>query len=306
MNIGNVNISGSFVLAPMAAVNCTAFRMLCRENKAGLIYTQMIYVDLIKNRKKRDIKEILNIQESERPVSIQLIGNTEEELVNSVKVVEEFADIIDLNVGCSEKEFLEKGYGAFLLADPARLENIARKMVQATEKPVTVKMRIGLENQKIIGVKVAKSLEDAGIAAICVHGRTADQKLAGKVNWTIMKQIKEKLSIPVIANGDVTSYDQGINLMKKTGCDLVMVGRGARDRPWIFNPEKTKIENEGIKAQILRFIELYRKYECRGSAQEVREHVFWMLKEFNTNQNTRAVLDLKSIGSVERFVEALQ
>ena len=306
MNIGNVKISGSFVLAPMAAVNCTAFRMLCKENKAGLIYTQMIYVDLINDRKKSDIKEILNIQESERPVSVQLIGNNEEDLINSVKVVEEFADIIDLNVGCSEKEFLEKGYGAYLLADPARLENITRKMVDATEKPVTVKMRIGLENQKIIGVKVAKSLEDAGIASICVHGRTADQKLAGKVNWTIMKQIKERLSIPVIANGDVTSYDQGISLMKKTGCDFVMVGRGARDRPWIFNSGKTKIDNEGIKAQILRFIELYRKYERRGSAQEVREHVFWMLKDFTTNQNTRAVLNLNSIGSVERFVQALQ
>lgn len=306
MNIGNVKISGSFVLAPMAAVNCTAFRMLCKENKAGLIYTQMIYVDLINDRKKSDIKEILNIQESERPVSVQLIGNNEEDLINSVKVVEEFADIIDLNVGCSEKEFLEKGYGAYLLADPARLENITRKMVDATEKPVTVKMRIGLENQKIIGVKVAKSLEDVGIAAICVHGRTADQKLAGKVNWTIMKQIKEKLCIPVIANGDVTSYDQGISLMEKTGCDFVMVGRGARDRPWIFNSGKTKIDNEGIKAQILRFIELYRKYERRGSAQEVREHVFWMLKDFTTDQNTRAVLNLTSIGSVERFVQALQ
>ena len=289
----------------MAAVNCTAFRMLCKENKAGLIYTQMIYVDLIKDRKKSDIKEILNIQEFERPVSIQLIGNNENDLVNSVKVVEEFADIIDLNVGCSEKEFLEKGYGAYLLADPERLENIARKMVNATQKPVTAKMRIGLENQKIIGVRVAKSLEDAGIAAICVHGRTAEQKLAGKVNWTIMKQIKEKISIPVIANGDVTSYDQGISLMEKTGCDFVMVGRGARDRPWIFNPEKTKTDNEYIKVQILRFIELYRKYERRGSAQEVREHVFWMLKDFTTKKNPRAVLNLTSIGSVERFIQSL-
>lgn len=306
MNIGNVKPSSELVLAPMAAVNCTAFRMLCKENKAGLIYTQMIYTDLIKDRKKSEIKEILNIQESERPVSVQLIGNNEDDLANSVKVVEDFADIIDLNVGCSEKEFLEKGYGAYLLADPVRLENIARKMVDSTRKPVTVKMRIGLENQKIIGVKVAKRLEEVGIAAICVHGRTADQKLAGKVNWTIMKQIKEKLGIPVIANGDVTSYDQGISLMGKTGCDFVMVGRGARDRPWIFDPEKTKMGNEGIKAQIMRFIEFYRKYERRGSAQEVREHVFWMLKDFTTKQNTRTVMNLTSIGSVERFIQSLQ
>ena len=180
-----------------------------------------------------------------------------------------------------------------------------RKMVEATEKPVTVKMRIGLENQKIIGVKVAQSLQNAGIAALCVHGRTADQKLAGKVNWTSIKQIKEKLSIPVIANGDVVSHEQGLAMLEKTGCDFVMVGRGARDRPWIFDPLKMQIDNRGIKKQILRFIELYRKYENRGSAQEVREHVFWMLKDFKTTQNTRAVMNLKSIGAVEEFIRSL-
>jgi tRNA-dihydrouridine synthase B len=306
MKIGNVDISGQFVLAPMAAVNCTSFRMLCKENKAALIYTQMIDTDIVKNRRKSEVKEILNIHDSERPVSVQLIGNHEESLVKSVKLVENFADIIDLNVGCSEKEFLEKGYGAYLLSDTVKLENLVRKMVEATEKPVTVKMRIGLNNQKVVAISVAKSLETAGVKAICIHGRNAEQKLGGKVNWNIMKQIKEKLSIPVIANGDVTSYEGGCALLEKTGCDFVMVGRGARDRPWIFDPEKAKIDNAGIKAQILRFIELYRKYERRGSAQEVREHVFWMLKDFRTKQNTRAVLNLKSIGAVGDFVRSLQ
>ncbi len=305
MNIGNVNISGQFVLAPMAAINCTAFRMLCKENKASLIYTQMIDTDIIRNKKKSDIKEILNIQEAERPVSVQLIGNNEEALVNSVKQVEDFADIIDFNVGCSEKEFLEKGYGAYLLSDPNRLEKTVRAIVNATDKPVTVKMRIGVNNQNIIAVRVAKSLESAGVKAICIHGRTAEQKLAKKVNWTIMKQVKEKLGIPVMANGDVTSYDQGVSLLKRTGCDFVMVGRGARDRPWIFDPEKSQIDNNGIREQILRFIELYRTYERRGSAQEVREHVFWMLKDFSTKQNMRVVLNLKTIGSVENFIRSL-
>jgi len=305
MKIGNVDVSGRFVLAPMAAVNCTAFRMLCKENKAALIYTQMIDTDLVKGRNKNDVKEILNIQEVERPVSVQLIGNREESLVNTVKLVEDFADIIDLNVGCSEKEFLEKGYGAYLLSDPARLENLVRKMVDATQKPVTVKMRIGLDSQKIIASRVAQSLQTAGVKAICIHGRTAEQKLGGKVNWTIMKQVKAKIDIPVIANGDVTSHEEGCALLERTGCNLVMVGRGARDRPWIFDPEKTKIDNAGIKAQILRFIELYRKYERRGSAQEVREHVFWMLKDFSTKQNTRAVLNLKSIGAVDNFIHSL-
>jgi tRNA-dihydrouridine synthase B len=305
MNIGNVELKGQFVLAPMAAVNCTAFRMLCKENRAALIYTQMIDTDLLRNRRVSDVEEILNIQDCERPVSVQLIGNNEQDLVRAVHAVEEFADIIDLNVGCSEKEFLERGYGAYLLSDPPRLENIVRKMVEATEKPVTVKMRIGLDNQKIIGVKVAQSLASTGIAALCIHGRTADQKLAGKVNWTSIKQIKERLSIPVIANGDVVSHQQGQEMLEKTGCDFVMVGRGARDRPWIFDPLKMQLDNRGIKKQILRFIELYRKYERRGSAQEVREHTFWMLKDFKTTQNTRAVMNLQSIGAVEEFIRAL-
>lgn len=306
MKIGNITISERFILAPMAAVNCTAFRLLCKENKAGLIYTQMIDVDLVKNRKKSDIKQILNIQESERPVSVQLIGNNEESLVTSVKLVEDFADIIDFNVGCSEKEFLEKGYGAYLLSDPIRLENIVRKMVDATEKPLTVKMRIGLNSQNIIAVKVAKILENAGVKAICIHGRTAEQKLAKKVNWTIMKQTKEKLSIPVIANGDVKSYTQGLSLLNRTGCDFVMVGRRARDAPWIFDSSKTSIDNAGIKQQILRFIALYREFENRGSSQEVREHVFWMLKDYATKQNTRVVLNLRTIRAIENFVCSLK
>ena len=305
MNIGTVDIRGRFDLAPMAAVNCTSFRMLFKENKAGLVYTQMIDTNILKNRKKEDVKEILNIQECERPLSVQLIGSNEEDLVSCVKQVEKLADLIDLNLGCSEKEFLERGYGAHLLADPARLERIVQKIVDATKRPVTVKMRIGLENQKIIGVKIAQILESAGVKAICVHGRTADQKLAGKVNWTSIKQIKEKLNIPVIANGDVTTHEQGLALLEKTGCDLVMVGRGARNRPWLFDPEKSQIDNRGIKRQILRFIELYRKYEKRNSAQEVREHVFWMLKDFKTSHNTRAVLNLKSIGAIEEYIRPL-
>jgi nifR3 family TIM-barrel protein len=306
MKIGNVDISGQFVLAPMAAVNCTAFRMLCKENKASLVYTQMFDVELIKNKNRREVKELLNITEPERPVSVQLIGNNEDALIKSVKQVEEFADIIDFNVGCSEKEILEQGYGAFLLSNLPLLEKLVTKMVKSTEKPITAKIRIGMDAQNINAVKVAKLLENAGVVAICIHGRTAEQKLAKKVNWTIMKQVKEKLAIPVIANGDVTSYAEGLSLLERTGCNFVMIGRGARDRPWVFDPEKTQIDNEGIRKQILRFIELYNEFENRGSSQEVREHVFWMLKDFVTKQNTRAVLKFRYIEDIKDFVSALK
>jgi nifR3 family TIM-barrel protein len=306
MRIGNVDLLSQFVLAPMAAVNCTAFRMLCKENKAGLVYTQMFDVELVKNKNRSEVKELLNITEFERPVSVQLIGNNEESILKSVKQVEEFADIIDFNVGCSEKEILAQGYGAYLLSNPVLLESIVRKMVQATAKPVTVKMRIGIDAQKIIAVNVAKSLENVGAAAVCIHGRTAHQKLAKKVNWTIMKQVKEKLTIPVIANGDVTNYQQGLDLSNRTGCDFVMIGRGARNCPWVFDPDKMQISNDEIKTQILRFIELYNRYENRGSSQEVREHVFWMLKDYITKQNTRRVLNLRYIEDIKEFVCRLQ
>jgi nifR3 family TIM-barrel protein len=306
MKIGQVTINNQFVLAPMAAVNCTAFTMLCKENKAGLVYTQMFDVELVKNKTKREIKALLNITEPERPVSVQLIGNNEDSLIKSIKHVEEFADIIDFNVGCSEKEILQQGYGAFLLSNLPLLERLVRKMVNSTENPLTVKMRIGPDAQHIIAVKVATMLQDAGVAAICIHGRTVQQKLAKKVNWTIMKQTKEKLVIPIMANGDVTSYAEGDNLLSKTGCDFVMIGRGARDRPWIFDPEKQQISNTGIKNQILRFIELYNEYENRGSSQEVREHVFWMLKDYTTKQNTRTVLKLRYINDIENFVKSLK
>ncbi len=290
----------------MAAVNCTSFRMLCKENKAGLVYTQMFDVELVKNKSRREVKELLNIMEFERPVSVQLIGNNEESIIKSVRQVEEFADIIDFNVGCSEKEILDRGYGAFLLSDPVLLERIVKKMVQATVKPVTVKMRIGIDAQKIVAVDIAKALENVGVAAVCIHGRTAQQKLAKKVNWTIMKQVREKLSIPVMANGDVTSHMEGLDLLSKTACDFVMIGRGARDRPWIFDSKKTQIDNVGIKKQILRFIELYNKYEQRNSSQEIREHVFWMLKDYNTKQNTRTVLHLRYIKEIEDFIRKIQ
>jgi tRNA-dihydrouridine synthase B len=306
MKIGDVDIANCFVLAPMSAVNCTAFRMLCKENGAGLIYTYMIDVGVIKGKTKRQVKEFLNINDFERPVNVQLIGNKKDILIKAVKLVEDFADIIDFNVGCSEKEFVRKGYGVCLLMDLLRLEELVRAMVNSTRKPVTAKIRIGLDAQNINAVKVSKILESAGTKAICVHGRTAQQKYSGKVNWTIMKQVKEKVAVPVIANGDVKSYEQGLGLLRKTRCDFVMIGRAARHCPWIFDPKKADIDNEEIREQILRFVQLYETYEKRRSAQEVREHVFWMLRDFKTKQDTKRVLKFKSIDQIKDYILSLK
>jgi len=301
MKIGNVDIQNQFVLAPLAGISCTAFRMLCKENGAGLIYTQMIDAELIGKKTREAVKRFLNIQDMEHPVTVQLVGSNESPLVTAVHAVEEFADIIDLNVGCIEQDYCAKGAGSVLLRDLPKLSTLLKAMVNATEKPVTAKIRIGWDNQHINGVSVAQLVEEAGAKAVCVHGRTADQQYAGKVNWTIMKQIKQKAHVPVIANGDVKSYDEGLSLLGKTGCDLVMIGREAQHRPWVFNQQPVD-----IKQQILLFIDLYEKYEQRQSAVEVADHVFWMLRDFKTQEDTRKVHLITTINRIRRYVSRLE
>jgi len=300
MKIGTVKIPNCFVLAPLAGISCTAFRMLCKENGAGLVYTQMIDADIISEKTSKEAKQFLNIQDAERPVTIQLIGSEKNVLFKAIQVVEEFADIIDLNVGCIEEDYLQKGCGAALLKNLPKLESIIGEMVEATEKPVTAKIRIGWDNQHINGVAVAQLIENAGASALCVHGRTADQSYAGKVNWTIMRQIKEKVKIPVIANGDVTSYIDGLSLLQKTSCDLVMIGREAQHCPWVFHEKPVD-----IKQQILRFIELYERYEFRQSPVEVADHVFWMLRDFATTEDTKKVHLITTIPRIKRYVNRL-
>jgi tRNA-dihydrouridine synthase B len=300
MKIGTVEIPNRFVLAPLAGISCSAFRMLCKENGAGLIYTQMIDADIISKKTVKEVKQFLNIQEMERPVTVQLIGSEKNVLAKAVQAVEEFADIIDLNVGCIEEDYLQKGCGAALLKDLPKLESIVRAMAEATAKPVTTKIRIGWNNQHINGVTVGQLVENAGAQALCVHGRTADQRYSGKVNWTIMKQIKEKLHISVIANGDVSSYTDGLALLQKTGCSFVMIGREAQHCPWVFR-EKTV----DIKQQILRFIELYEQYENRRSPVEVADHVFWMLRDFKTSEDTKKVHLIQTIPRIKRYVNRL-
>jgi tRNA-dihydrouridine synthase B len=274
--------------------------MLCKENGAGLVYTQMIDAELISQKTRNDVEHFLNIQEMERPVTVQLIGSEKNILIKAVHAVEEFADLIDLNVGCIEQDYLEKGCGAALLKDLPKLETLLRAMVDATDKAVTAKIRIGWDNQNINGVKVAQLAEQTGVQAVCVHGRTADQQYAGKVNWTIMKQIKEKIKVPVIANGDMKSAQDGLNLLNKTGCDFVMIGRQARHCPWVFSSDQVD-----IKQQILRFIELYEQYEKRQSAVEVADHAFWMLRDFTTSEDTKKVHLVGTIPRIKRYVNRL-
>ena len=300
ISIGPVKIPGKFVLAPLSGVNCTAFRLLCKENGANLIYTQMIDADIINEKNYDQLKEFLNIQSEEHPITVQIIGGNKKNLVEAVKKVEPFADIIDLNLGCIEDDYLAKKTGAYLLKDIPYTIDLFSSMVNATNKPVTAKIRIGWDAQNINAVKLSQQLEEAGASAVCIHGRTAQQKYAGKVNWTIIKQIKEKTKIPIIANGDVDSIDTGLILLSKTNCDLVMIGRESMHRPWVFSKKTFD-----IKQQILRFIELYTQYEKRQSAQEVADHAYWMLRDYKTQEDTKKIHLLTTIPQIKRYVSRL-
>ncbi len=300
VSIGPVHLSGRFVLAPLAGVNCTAFRLLCKENGANLIYTQMIDADIINEKTYRELERFLNIQPPEHPINVQIIGSSRKSLVDAVKKVELFADIIDLNIGCIEDDYLTKNAGASLLKDPEHMLSLFSSMVNATDKPVTAKIRIGWDAHSINAVNITQRLEEAGAAAVCIHGRTAQQKYAGMVNWTIMKQVKEKVKIPIIANGDVDSLEAGMLLLSKTNCDLVMIGRESMHCPWVFSHKPVD-----IKEQILHFIDLYTQHEARLSVQEVADHVFWMLRDYKTTENTKKVHLLRTIPQLIRFVSRL-
>lgn len=300
VSIGSVIIPGKYVLAPLAGVSCTAFRMLCKENGADLIYTQMIDASIISKKTYQETERFLNIQPQEHPITVQLIGNDKKNLAQAVKNVEPFADIIDLNLGCIEEDYLMQGSGAALLKHTDKIMELIAKMIQATSKPITAKLRIGWDAQTINAVQLVQDLEEQGIHGVCIHGRTAQQKYAGKVNWTIMKHIKEKVHIPIIANGDVTSRTSGDILLSKTCSDLVMIGREAMHRPWVFAQQPAN-----IKEQINRFIDLYIQFEQRQSVQEVSDHVFWMLRDYSTNEDTKKVHLLTSISQIRRFVNRL-
>jgi len=260
----------------------------------------MIDADIINEKNHDELKEFLNIQPQEHPITVQIIVNNKKSLVDAVKKVEPFADIIDLNIGCIEDDYLTKKTGAYLLKDLPYTIDLFSSMIDATNKPITAKIRIGWDAQNINAVKLTQLLEEAGASAVCIHGRTAQQKYAGKVNWTIMKQVKEKTRIPIIANGDIDSIDAGLMLLSKTNCDLVMIGREAMHRPWVFSQKTVD-----IKEQIFRFIELYTQYEKRQSVQEVADHVFWMLRDYETVEDTKKIHLLRTIPQIKRYVSRL-
>lgn len=232
--IGSIQLAGPAVLAPMAGVCNLAFRLLCKEHGAALVCSEFVSAKALTMGNRRSF-EMLAVDSAERPVSIQIFGNSPADAALAARAVQEAgADIVDFNMGCPVPKVIKAEAGAALMRVPEKAQAIMAAMVEAVEIPVTVKMRTGWDEQSIDVVDLAKRFEDVGVSAIAVHGRTRSQHRSGRANWEIIGQVKEALSIPVIGNGDVVTPQDAEAMLAMTGCDGVMIGRGALGNPWIF------------------------------------------------------------------------
>ncbi len=234
MNIGSVTLPNNLILAPMAGVSDLPFRLLCREQGAGLVVMEMISAKAILYKNKNTF-ELMRTDPLERPVSLQLFGSDPLIVSEIAQQIEDKPfDILDFNMGCPVPKVVKNGEGSALMRNPELAAGIVRQTVKKIKKPMTVKIRKGFNDAEVNAPEFAKRLEDAGAAAIAVHGRTREQFYSGKADWDIIRKVKEAVKIPVIGNGDVTGPDSARAMMEETGCDAVMIGRAARGNPWVF------------------------------------------------------------------------
>lgn len=311
MKIGNLEITDKAALAPMAGVADRAFRELCRGYGAAYTVCEMASAKGI-SLGDRKSAELLSITEPERPAGSQIFGNSPETMAKAAeKALEYSPDFIDINMGCPAPKVAASGGGALLMKNPVLAAEIVEAVVKASTVPVTVKMRSGWDDSAINAVELAKRCEQSGAAAITVHGRTKVQMYAPPVNTDIIKQVKRSVSIPVIGNGDITDGKSAAKMLEETGCDLVMVGRGALGRPWVFQEINAYLNHEIILPDptvtqkmhiMLKHIEKICEYKGeRVGIREARKHAAWYTKGLHGAANYRA-----RIGLIESIDELAQ
>jgi nifR3 family TIM-barrel protein len=260
MQIGNIKLDSPFILAPLAGYSDLPFRLLCREYGAALCYSEMISCHGLAYR-QRNTLNMLKTVAGERPVSIQLFGSEPESMGGAAAMLSDYPiDMIDINMGCPVKKVIKKGAGAAMMKQPKLAEEVIRRVCANTTLPVTVKIRSGWAHDNITAPDFAEMIEQAGAAAVAVHGRTWTDGFGGAVDSTVIKAVKRAVTIPVIGNGDILSYRDGLEMMEKTGCDAVMIGRGALGNPFVFRPEGRPANLAGIIPALRRHLELIEEH----------------------------------------------
>ena len=316
LKIGNIELENRYILGPMAGVADLPFRLLCKEQGAGLLCMEMVSAKAIYYN-NRNTESLLEIHPDETPVSLQLFGSDPKIMSEMAKRIEErpFA-ILDVNMGCPVPKVVRNGEGSALMKEPKLVYEIVSALVKAIDKPVTVKIRKGFDDDHVNAVEIAKIIEEAGAAAVAVHGRTREQYYSGKADWDIIRQVKEAVSIPVIGNGDVTSPQKADVLVRQTGCDGIMIARGAEGNPWIFSEmihwEETgelpsRPDKDEIREMMLKHARLQLKYKGEFCGiREMRKHVAWYTKGLKGAARLREKVNaVESLEELENLLTSL-
>lgn len=316
LQIGNVKLKNNIILAPMAGVSDLPFRLLCKEQGAGLVCMEMVSAKAIFYHNK-NTEQLMTIHPKEGPVSLQLFGS-EPKLMGEMarKIEEKSFDILDINMGCPVPKVVNNGEGSALMKDPKKAGEIVREMATAINKPVTAKLRIGFDSDHINVLEIARRVEDCGAAAVAIHGRTREQYYGGKANWEMIAKVKEALSIPVIGNGDIFAPEDAKRMLCETGCDGVMIARGARGNPWLFHQTRTyletgKLEEKPDRAEVAEMILRHAKMQIEYKGEytgirEMRKHVAWYTAGFPHSAKIRQKSnEIESICQLEQLLEEL-
>ncbi|MDD5086922.1 MAG: tRNA dihydrouridine synthase DusB [Candidatus Nanoarchaeia archaeon] len=310
MRIGKLKLNSNVIMAPMAGVNCTSFRLICHEYGAGLVSTPMIYANNLVARPERVIKKTCFLKK-EKPISVQLVGADTENMKEAAIIIEKYADVIDVNLGCPDRKIIENKAGGFFSKHPEQIDKIVKPVIDNTNKPVTAKIRTGWNGKSINTLKTIKILNDLGVDAITIHARNVKQGYSGKADLNEIKKAKQTSKVLIIGNGDIFSPDDAKSMIEKTKCDGVMVGRGCIGNPFIFKrinsllkDRKNTPEPNGKdkKKAFFKFLNYYEKYENNRNFTEIKQHAMRFTK--GVSKNTRYNLTkTKSIDEIKNIYE---